>query len=72
MRHLEARSQIPRYSAVMEDWEDSALYAKLSHTLSNSNNCSVPHVDCAAQAITQVNHHVQEAQQATLAARLES
>ena len=45
-----------------------ALCAKLSHTWSNSNNCSAPHVDCAAQTILQVNHRVREAQQARLEA----
>lgn len=70
MRHLEVRGQIPRHSAGLEDWENSALCAKLSPTLSNSH-CYVPRVDCAAQTIAQVNHHVWEAQEATLATRLE-
>lgn len=31
--HLEVRGQIPRDSAALEDWEDLALCAQLSHTL---------------------------------------
>jgi len=33
LKYLEVRGQIPRAAAALEDWEDLALCAKLSHTL---------------------------------------